>query len=266
MIRVLVVDDDFMVARIHRGFVERVARLPGRGRQLHRRARRWTPYAAPARTSCCSTSTCPTSTASTLLPRLREVHPDLDAIVISAAREADTVRQALRGGIVHYLLKPFSREDLRDSLLHYEQPYRRLDAEDTAEQQDVNRVFRRNIGASADARLPKRLSPETADLVEQALRGADGDLSASECAEAVGLARVSVRRYLEHFVDCRAGGGAPALRRRRSPRAALRLASLTRQGSTSCRSRCGSGCCRASEPARDGAQDLGDGADRIRLG
>ena len=81
------------------------------------------------------------------------------------------MRQALRGGIVHYLLKPFSHDDLRDSLLHYEQSYRRLDAEDTAEQQDVNRVFRRPAGPVTDARLPKKLSPETADLIEQALRG-----------------------------------------------------------------------------------------------
>jgi len=50
------------------------------------------------------------------------------------------------------------------------------------------------------ARLPKKLSPETADLIEQALRDAATDLSATECAELVGLARVSVRRYLEHFV------------------------------------------------------------------
>ena len=147
MIRVLVVDDDFMVARIHRGFVESVARLPGRGRQLHRRARRWTPYAAPRPDLVLLDIHLPDVNGLALLPRLREVHPDLDAIVISAAREADTVRQALRGGIVHYLLKPFSREDLRDSLLHYEQSYRRLDAEDTAEQQDVNRVFRRPVGA-----------------------------------------------------------------------------------------------------------------------
>ena len=64
MIRVLVVDDDFMVARIHRGFVERVpgsrssARAtPGAG------ARRGRPSCSP--TWCCSTSTCRTSSAST---------------------------------------------------------------------------------------------------------------------------------------------------------------------------------------------------------
>jgi response regulator of citrate/malate metabolism len=199
VIRVLVVDDDFMVARIHRGFVESVpgftvVDVTSTGSEAVAAVRSTRPDLVLLDIHL------PDVNGLTLLPRLREAHPDLDAIVISAAREAETVRQALRGGIVHYLLKPFSRDDLRDSLLHYEQSYRGLDAEDTAEQQDVNRVFRRPAGPVADARLPKKLSPETADLIEQALRAAGGDLSASECAEVVGLARVSVRRYLEHFV------------------------------------------------------------------
>ena len=53
--------------------------------------------------------------------------------------------------------------------------------------------------AHSAAVLPKGLSPETADAVEAALTGA-GELSAAECADAVGISRVSARRYLEHFV------------------------------------------------------------------
>ena len=63
------------------------------------------------------------------------------------------------------------------------------------------------FGVSAAARgptraeLPKGLSRETAvALVHRALSGADEPLSAAECAERVGLSRVSARRYLEHFV------------------------------------------------------------------
>jgi DNA-binding NarL/FixJ family response regulator len=58
-----------------------------------------------------------------LLPALRREHEDLDVIVISAAREAESVRRALRGGIVHYLLKPFSADDLRATLQHYRETY-----------------------------------------------------------------------------------------------------------------------------------------------
>ena len=43
------------------------------------------------------------------------------------------------------------------------------------------------------------MSVETAQLVNGRCAAAEGTLSASECAEEVGLSRVSARRYLEHF-------------------------------------------------------------------
>ena len=75
-----------------------------------------------------------------LLGALREAAPEVDVLVISAAREADTVRRALRGGIVHYLMKPFSYDDLRVRLEHYQQAYIGLPSEQT-DQADVDRVF-----------------------------------------------------------------------------------------------------------------------------
>ena len=49
---------------------------------------------------------------------------------------------------------------------------------------------------------PKGITAETLELVRRALAeaGADG-LSATECSERTGLARVSARRYLEQLVS-----------------------------------------------------------------
>jgi response regulator of citrate/malate metabolism len=200
--RVLVVDDDFMVARVHRAFVEavpgfEVVAVAHTGQAALAAVRAHRPQLVLLDIHL------PDVNGLQLLPALRREHEDLDVVVISAAREAETVRRALRGGIVHYLLKPFSADDLRSTLLHYQQTYSGLQAARETRQQDVDRVFThaRAAGPSTSTRLPKKLSEQTAALVERALREADPDLSASECAEAVGLARVSVRRYLEHFVD-----------------------------------------------------------------
>jgi response regulator of citrate/malate metabolism len=97
-------------------------------------------------------------------------------------------------------MKPFSYDDLRVRLEHYQQAYAPI-AGDHADQADIDRVF--NI-APADKRLPKGFSPETLKLVEETLRGrgADqGDLSAAEAAALLGISRVSARRYLEHLTD-----------------------------------------------------------------
>lgn len=198
MIEVLIVDDDFMVARIHKGFVERtpgfeVVGVAQNGAEALAEAERLQPDLVLLDVYL------PDTSGLELLQALREAVPELDVLVISAAREADTVRRALRGGIVHYLMKPFSYDDLRERLEHYQQAYVGLDSSsDETEQADVDRVF--GVGR-AEVRLPKGFSAETLRLVEEALREDEGDLSAAETAAALGVSRVSARRYLEHLAD-----------------------------------------------------------------
>jgi response regulator of citrate/malate metabolism len=74
----------------------------------------------------------------------------------------------------------------------------RLATAETAEQSQVDRIFGSRSGSTS--RMPKGLSAHTAALVEEQLRTFQQTLSASECAERVGISRVSARRYLEHFV------------------------------------------------------------------
>ena len=200
MIRVLVVDDDFMVAKIHTGFVERTPGFRVVG-VAHSAAEAMEAVTSLQPDLVLLDVYLPDGLGLDLLQQMRDVNPELDVIVISAAREADTVRRALRGGIVHYLIKPFSYDDLRQRLVHYQEAYGQLDSPHAeAEQADVDRVFALGPTSPAAGKLPKGFSAETLRLVEEALRSADGDLSAAETGELVGIARVSARRYLEHLV------------------------------------------------------------------
>lgn len=199
MIEVLVVDDDFMVARIHTGYVDRtpgfrVTGVAKNGAEAIEAATRLQPDLVLLDVYL------PDVSGLDLLGDLREAAPEVDVLVISAAREADTVRRALRGGIVHYLMKPFSYDDLRVRLEHYQRAYAAMEGAHT-DQADIDRVF--NIAPSGKA-LPKGFSAETLKLVEETLRGrdpADGDVSAAEAASLLGISRVSARRYLEHLTQ-----------------------------------------------------------------
>lgn len=111
-IDVLVVDDDFMVARVHRTFVERVEpfRVVGvanTGEQAAHAVDELHPDLVLLDLYL------PDVFGLDVIPRLRTSGHDCDVMVISAAREADTVRGAVRHGVVDYLLKPFEFEDLR---------------------------------------------------------------------------------------------------------------------------------------------------------
>ncbi|MEV5437496.1 response regulator [Streptomyces sp. NPDC052682] len=196
VIDVLVVDDDFMVARVHRAFVERVepfrvVGVAGTGEQAVTAVDELRPDLVLLDLYL------PDLFGLDVIPRLRTAGHDCDVMVISAAREADTVRGAVRQGVVDYLLKPFAFEDLRARLERYADRRGRLLGTVVRSQADVDRVL---AGAAASVpALPKGMSVETAELIERTLREADGTLSATECARLTGVSRVSARRYLEYF-------------------------------------------------------------------
>ncbi|MBM7770720.1 response regulator of citrate/malate metabolism [Actinokineospora baliensis] len=195
MISVLVVDDDFMVAKVHSGYIERtpgftVAGVAHTGAQALALAARLQPDLVLLDIYL------PDTGGLEVLRELRNGPTDPDVIVISAATDIDTLRTAQRGGALHYLIKPFAYAALHDQLRHFAALHTRLNELTTATQAAADEVF----GARPRSALPKGLTPQTATLVTTVLNSTTPDISAAECAAATHLSRVSARRYLEHFV------------------------------------------------------------------
>lgn len=196
MIRVLVVDDDFMVAGIHAKFVERT---PG------------FEVAGTARTGAEALALCasldpdlvlldvhlPDMSGLDVLHELRAGGSDVGVVMVTAERDAEAVRTALHGGAMQYLVKPFEFADFASRMQRVHEALTTL-ATGAPDQATIDRAFGGPPAASTV--LPKGLSPESAQLVARALAGG-AELSAAECGEKVGLSRVSARRYLEYFVD-----------------------------------------------------------------
>ncbi len=197
-VTVLVVDDDFMVARIHTQFVERtegfvVVGVASTGQAAIDDVARLRPDLVLLDVHL------PDMSGIDVLRRLRGGGDDVGVLVVTAAREADTVRAAASGGAVHYLVKPFDYDDLRVRLESFRAAHLALSGSGAPGQRAIDAVFGAAVAPAPAASLPKGLSPETAEAVRAALREA-GELSAAECADVVGMSRVSARRYLEHFV------------------------------------------------------------------
>ena len=200
MIDVLVVDDDFMVARIHRGYVAKVPgfRVVGEAHTAESALRAVT---ASRPHLVLLDIYLPDRSGLEVLRELRassDVAPDV--IVITAARDVETVRSAMHGGVASYLVKPFTFATFADRLQRYAEGRRTLSRSGELEQQDVDRAFEQ-VRRSGPAPLPKGLSATTRALVAEVLQAAEGDLSAVQTAERVGISRVSARRYLEHLCE-----------------------------------------------------------------
>jgi two-component system CitB family response regulator len=134
-----------------------------------------------------------------VLRRLREEdHPPVDVIAITAAREVESLRTAMRGGVVHYLIKPFLFPTFEEKLLSYAAANDRMQRLGQAEQGDVDRIF----GALRSARnepLPKGLAEATLELIVQVLARSHSGLTAIAVADEAGVSRVTARRYLDHL-------------------------------------------------------------------
>ncbi len=101
-------------------------------------------------------------------------------------------------GVVQYVLKPFTFATLRDRLVRYAEF--RAAAGEASGQDEVDRALA-TLRAPGPAALPKGLSGPTLERVSTALRDAPDGLTATGVAEAVGISRITARRYLEHLVD-----------------------------------------------------------------
>ncbi|WP_424449888.1 response regulator [Microbacterium arborescens] len=181
-LRVLVVDDDFRVAGLHR---DAVAAVPG----FH--------ALAPARSLAAARTAIDEHRPDLVLvdnylpdgegvDLVRVI--DVDAIVLSAATDARTISRALRAGAIGYLIKPFEARALRERLERYSRYRNVLDAPDL-EQDDIDRALSIVHGGPATA---------TRSATEQmilATLGAD-EASAGEVAAACGISRATAQRHL----------------------------------------------------------------------
>ncbi|MFD7325133.1 response regulator [Streptomyces sp. NPDC059875] len=198
MTKVLVVDDDFMVAKLHSRYVSTVdgfsvVGVAHSGADALRLADRLRPDLVLLDIFL------PDMDGISVLRELRGSGLAVDALFITAARDAAMIRSALRAGALHYLIKPFNQAALQEQLRHVASLRTRLDALDEARQEDVDQIFGTRPPGSRE--LPKGLAAHTAELVDGILKAHPEGLSATECAEAGSLSRVSARRYLEYFAE-----------------------------------------------------------------
>lgn len=200
MIRVLVVEDEPLVAEAHRVFVERVSGFEvvgvvGSGRQA---------LAVLEKTPVdliLLDFYLPDTTGLAVCRALRRAGIGVDVIAVTSARDLDVVRTAVSLGVVQYLVKPFTSALLRDKLERYAAYHRKASVTSgPLEQHELDKMLTTLRGSSTQA-LPKGLSEPTLQQVIDTLRGADADLSAAEIGTQVGVARVTARRYLEYLFE-----------------------------------------------------------------
>jgi len=195
-LHVLVVDDDYRVADLHAQFTRSIPGFDVVG-MAH--------------------------TAATAIHQAQALRPDLvlldqylpdgrgtdivgqlgsDVIMLTAAADADAVRAALGHGVLNYLVKPFSPDELGQRLRAYARYREHLHTNRPLGQTDIDKaVTLLRGGDTMQTTTRKGRSQHTAKLVIDLLRSTHDELTASDVAAQLGVSRPTAPRYLADLVE-----------------------------------------------------------------
>lgn len=138
-----------------------------------------------------------------LVEELRRWGCNAEVIFITAANDAPHIQDALRLGVVDYLIKPFRYERFEEALDKV--VVRRKVVESGLEftQSDIDEMIRarRPNPESRTAELQKGIQRQTLDHIRADLRKNAGSYrTAEQIAADTGLSKATVRRYLNYLI------------------------------------------------------------------
>ena len=209
MISVVIVEDDEKIAEIQRRYLERIDgfELVGLAQNLET-ARELVDVLEPQ--LLLLDVYFPEGTGLQFLRDLRSTNNEIDVILITAAREVDTFKAAMRGGVFDFIVKPLVFDRLAETLDRYQQHLAQLQDLEAVAQPVVDQLLPRSSGQVSQQaeRLPKGVDGLTLEKVRGAFnhvetgrRNTNLLISADEMGELIGASRTTARRYLEYLIS-----------------------------------------------------------------
>lgn len=132
---------------------------------------------------------------------LRKEEIACDVILITADKSMESVQEALRYGTIDYLIKPFTFERFKDALTQYRNINSSLNSCGEIEQEALDRYFfSKKDEETFHEDMVKGLNCQTYERIWASVsEWGDRMFTADEAAEMLGMARVTVRRYLDYM-------------------------------------------------------------------
>ena len=146
----------------------------------------------------------PVVSGSELLRRMAAENIKSAVIMVTAATEVRAVDEALRLGVVDYLIKPFSFQRFQGAIHKYLNQFNLLKSATSVDQAVVDRLLRSEpLAPDADQQeLCKGLSQKTLSYIHDYLREHAAEKHTCESiSSASGLSKVTVRRYLNYLIE-----------------------------------------------------------------
>ena len=135
------------------------------------------------------------------LRQIRNKQITVDAIMVTAANERESLEEALHLGIVDYLVKPFTFDRFQMALEKYIAQNNALKDIETLNQKNIDHIIDSSRKKSDDL-FPKGIQEKTLELIMEYLKANKNIwFTGDEIAEKVNLTGVTVRRYMNYLAE-----------------------------------------------------------------
>lgn len=135
------------------------------------------------------------------LRQIRNKQITVDAIMVTAANERESLEEALHLGIVDYLVKPFTFDRFQMALEKYIAQNNALKDIETLNQKNIDHIFD-NSRKKSDDLFPKGIQERTLIIIMEYLNSNKGKwFTGDDIAAKVGLTSVTVRRYMNYLAE-----------------------------------------------------------------
>lgn len=197
MIKVLIVEDSRMMAEVNRSYVERVEGFLFCG--IAKSAAEALKILQEKEIDLVLLDIfLPDMSGLDVLMEIRRRNYSVDVILVSAAKDNQSIQTGLRNGAVDYLIKPFEFERLQTALIGFEKRLGFIKKYSNVSQSELDQQMFSGI-PHVDIQLPKGLDLNTVTKVWEKIKETNSEFSACQMANSVGISPVSMRKYLKHF-------------------------------------------------------------------
>jgi len=135
------------------------------------------------------------------LRQIRKKQIPVDVIMVTAANEREQLKEGLHLGVVDYLVKPFTFERFKVALDKFIAQVEALKDLDKVNQKNIDFLIDKSR-KRANELYPKGIQEKTLQtIIEHLKENKNKWLTGDEIAEKVGLTGVTVRRYMTHLSE-----------------------------------------------------------------
>ncbi|MFZ3578398.1 response regulator [Virgibacillus sp. DJP39] len=201
MIRIVIAEDDYRVAGIHEAFLSKISDVEVIGKALNGEDTLQLVKKLPIDLILLDIFM-PDILGTKLIRKIRDLNASIDIIMISAATDKSMVEDALRNGILDYIIKPVKMDRFIETIEKYKNTRKILNKKEELDQAFLDNYFgHQQLDKSKSQLTPKGIDPLTLEKIKSIIDTKQFGITADEMGVEIGASRTTARRYLEYLIS-----------------------------------------------------------------